>query len=341
MTDLGNIDDKSFNQGTWEGIERYREENGTISTKYLKPTGEATQDFLDAADNLFASGYEMIIAPGFKFEEAIAKLQVENPDKKFVIIDGQPRVKVDEKVDETVTDNTLAIYFAEQEAGFLAGVSAALETKTNKVGFIGGMVSSAVQKFGYGFVMGVAYANANLGTSVEVADYLYNGTFTDVAGGKTQAGGMYDKGIDIIFTAAGAVGSGVIAEGKERAEAGENVYVIGVDVDQYEYGLLSDGRSVILTSAIKRIDNAAYDAINQAVNGNFDGGKVVTLDAKSDAIGLPKENPNLSETTKSETDKIYGMMKDGSLVVPSDLAGVEKTLTEYGYNFESLNLSGE
>ena len=341
MTDLGNIDDKSFNQGTWEGIERYREENGTTSTKYLKPTGEATQDFLDAADNLFASGYEMIIAPGFKFEEAIAKLQVENPDKKFVIIDGQPRVKVDEKVDETVTDNTLAIYFAEQEAGFLAGVSAALETKTNKVGFIGGMVSSAVQKFGYGFVMGVAYANANLGTSVEVADYLYNGTFTDVAGGKTQAGGMYDKGIDIIFTAAGAVGSGVIAEGKERAEAGENVYVIGVDVDQYEDGLLSDGRSVILTSAIKRIDNAAYDAINQAVNGNFDGGKVVTLDAKSDAIGLPKENPNLSETTKSETDKIYGMMKDGSLVVPSDLAGVEKTLTEYGYNFESLNLSGE
>ena len=109
MTDLGNIDDKSFNQGTWEGIERYREENGTISTKYLKPTGEATQDFLDAADNLFASGYEMIIAPGFKFEEAIAKLQVENPDKKFVIIDGQPRVKVDEKVDETVTDNTLAL----------------------------------------------------------------------------------------------------------------------------------------------------------------------------------------------------------------------------------------
>ena len=95
------------------------------------------------------------------------------------------------------------------------------------------------------------------------------------------------------------------------------------------------------SSAIKRIDNAAYDAINQAVNGNFDGGKVVTLDAKSDAIGLPKENPNLSETTKSETDKIYGMMKDGSLVVPSDLAGVEKTLTEYGYNFESLNLSGE
>ncbi|MCI8701575.1 MAG: BMP family ABC transporter substrate-binding protein [Turicibacter sp.] len=341
MTDLGNIDDKSFNQGTWEGIERYKKDYGTIETKYLKPTGEATQDFLDAADNLISSGHEMIIAPGFKFEEAIAKLQVENPDQKFVIIDGQPRVKVDGKVDETVTDNTLAIYFAEQEAGFLAGIAAALETETNKVGFIGGMVSPAVQKFGYGFVMGVAYANANLGTNVEVADYLYNGTFTDVAGGKAQAGGMYDKGIDIIFTAAGAVGSGVIAEGKERAEAGENVYVIGVDVDQYEDGLLSDGRSVILTSAIKRIDNASYDAINQVMNGNFDGGKVVTLDAKNDAIGLPKENPNLSEVSQSETDKIYGMMKDGSLVIPSDLDGVEAKLTEYGYNFEALNLSGE
>lgn len=333
MTDSGTIDDKSFNQGTWEGIQRYEEENGTITSKYIKPAGEATQDYLEAANNLLASGHEMIIAPGFKFEEAIAQLQEENPDKKFVILDGQPT--------GGAAENTSAIYFAEQEGGFLAGVAAALETKTNKVGFIGGMVIPSVQNFGYGFAMGVAYANANLGTNVEIADYLYNGTFNDVAGGKAQAGGMYDKGIDIIFVAAGGVGNGVIAEAKERAEASKDVHVIGVDVDQYEDGLLSDGRSVILTSAIKRIDNAAYAKIDEAVKGTFKGGEVITMNAQNDGIGLPEENPNLSDATKEKLDEVLSSLKSGALSLPSELDAVKAKLTEYGYNFEALNLSGE
>ena len=333
MTDSGTIDDKSFNQGTWEGIQRYEEENGTITSKYIKPAGEATQDYLEAANNLLASGHEMIIAPGFKFEEAIAQLQEENPDKKFVILDGQPT--------GGAAENTSAIYFAEQEGGFLAGVAAALETKTNKVGFIGGMVIPSVQNFGYGFAMGVAYANANLGTNVEIADYLYNGTFNDVAGGKAQAGGMYDKGIDIIFVAAGGVGNGVIAEAKERAEASKDVHVIGVDVDQYEDGLLSDGRSVILTSAIKRIGNAAYAKIDEAVKGTFKGGEVITMNAQNDGIGLPEENPNLSDATKEKLDEVLSSLKSGALSLPSELDAVKAKLTEYGYNFEALNLSGE
>ena len=154
VTDSGTIDDKSFNQGTWEGIKRYESENGTIEAQYIKPGGEATQDYLEAADNLLAKGNELIIAPGFKFEEAIGKLQAENPETKFVILDGEP--------EGGVAENSVGIYFAEQEAGFLAGIAAALETKTGKVGFIGGMIIPAVQKFGYGFVTGVAYANANL-----------------------------------------------------------------------------------------------------------------------------------------------------------------------------------
>ena len=333
MTDSGTIDDKSFNQGTWEGIERYQEENKTIVSKYIKPSGEATQDYLEAANNLLASGHEMIIAPGFKFEAAIAQLQAENPDKKFLIIDGQPT--------GGVAENTAAIYFAEQEGGFLAGVAAALETKTNKVGFIGGMIIPSVQNFGYGFAMGVAYANANLGTNVEIADYLYNGTFDDVAGGKAQAGGMYDKGIDIVFVAAGGVGNGVINEAKTRAEAGEEVYVIGVDVDQYEEGVMSNGKSVILTSAIKRIDNAAYENIDAFVNGNFPGGQVITMDAKTNGIGLPEENPNLSESSKEKLNEVLASLKSGDLVLPNELSEVENKLAEYGYNFESLNLSGK
>ena len=333
MTDSGTIDDKSFNQGTWNGIKRYESEKGTIVSQYIQPTGESTQDYLEAASNLIAAGNEMIVAPGFKFEKAIGQLQSENPDLKFVLIDGQPT--------GGVADNTVSIYFAEQEAGFLAGVAAALETKTGKVGFIGGMILPAVQKFGYGFVMGVAYANANLGTTVEVADYLYNGTFDDVTGGQAQAGGMYDKGIDVIFVAAGGVGNGVISEAKQRAEAGEEVYVIGVDVDQYDEGIISDGSSVILTSAIKRIDNAAYDKIDELVNGEFVGGQVITMDSKNDGVGLPEENPNLSEETQTQTDNVFALIKEGTLVIPTELADVEKMLEELNFDASHLNLEGK
>ena len=333
MTDSGTIDDKSFNQGTWNGIKRYESEKGTIVSQYIQPTGESTQDYLEAASNLIAAGNEMIVAPGFKFEKAIGQLQSENPDLKFVLIDGQPT--------GGVADNTVSIYFAEQEAGFLAGVAAALETKTGKVGFIGGVILPAVQKFGYGFVMGVAYANEKLGTTVEVADYLYNGTFNDVAGGQAQAGGMYDKGIDVIFVAAGGVGNGVISEAKQRAEAGEEVYVIGVDVDQYDEGIISDGSSVILTSAIKRIDNAAYDKIDELVNGEFVGGQVITMDSKNDGVGLPEENPNLSEETQTQTDNVFALIKEGTLVIPTELADVEKMLEELNFDASHLNLEGK
>ena len=334
MTDSGTIDDKSFNQGTWEGIKRYESENGTIEAQYIKPGGEATQDYLEAADNLLAKGNELIIAPGFKFEEAIGKLQAENPETKFVILDGEP--------EGGVAENSVGIYFAEQEAGFLAGIAAALETKTGKVGFIGGMVIPAVQKFGYGFVTGVAYANANLGTNVEVADYLYNGTFYDVQGGQAQAGGMYDKGIDIIFVAAGGVGNGVITEAKTRAEAGDDVYVIGVDVDQYEDGIYNQetNESVILTSAIKRIDNAAYDKIDELVNGTFTGGQVITMDAKNDGVGLPAENPNLSEATQQAADEAFELIKNGTIVVPTELDEVTAMLEDLGFDASHLNLSG-
>ena len=334
MTDAGTIDDKSFNQGTWEGIERYQKENGTIEAQYIKPVGTSTQDYLEAGNNLLVAGNEMIVAPGYKFEEAVGQLQAENPETKFVIIDGEPT--------GGVADNSVAIYFAEQEAGFLAGIAAALETKTNKVGFIGGMVIPSVQKFGYGFVTGVAYANANLGTNVEVADYLYNGTFDDVSGGQTQAGGMYDKGIDIIFVAAGGVGNGVISEAKTRAQAGDDVKVIGVDVDQYEDGIYNKetNESVILTSAIKRIDNAAYDKIDELVNGTFTGGQVITMDAKNDGIGLPEENPNLSEATQKETDKAFDLIKTGHIVVPTELEDVKAMLDELGFDASHLNLSG-
>lgn len=328
MTDSGTIDDRSFNQATWEGIERYQEEHGTIEKQYIRPLGETTADYMQAADDLITAGNKMIVAPGFKFEEAITKLQEQYPEIKFVMIDGEPK---------TVAENTIAIYFAEHEAGFLAGVAAALQTETGKLGFIGGMKSIAVEKFGYGYVAGVAYANKHLGTNAEVVDYLYNGTFTDVAGGQAQAGSMYDKGIDIIFTAAGRVGNGVITEAKTRTEAGDKVFVIGVDVDQYELGKMSNGESVILTSAIKRVDNASYDKVDEFMKGTFKGGEVITMNAEMSGVGLPEKNPNLTEATEATAQEILEEIKAGNLVVPSNEEDVKSFLKEMDYQGSTIN----
>ena len=330
MIDSGTIDDKSFNQGTWEGILAYTKDHKGVKGQHVQPNGETTADYLSAADNLMMAGNNVIIAPGFKFEEAITELQTANPEVSFVILDGEPA---------TMAENTTAIYFAEHEAGFLAGVAAALQSQTGKVGFIGGMKIPAVERFGWGYLAGVAYANKHFGTNAEVVDYLYNGTFTDVAGGQAQAGSMYDKGIDIIFTAAGRVGSGVITEAKTRAEAGDKVYVIGVDVDQYEDGIYNQetNESVILTSALKRVDNASYTKVDEFINGTFTGGEVITMTAEVDGVGLPETNPNLTTETQETVNELLANIKAGNLVIPSTEADVQSFLSEMGYQGAKIN----
>ena len=328
MIDSGTIDDKSFNQGTWEGILAYTKDHKGVKGQHVQPNGETTADYLSAADNLMMAGNNVIIAPGFKFEEAITELQTANPEVSFVILDGEPA---------TMAENTTAIYFAEHEAGFLAGVAAALQSQTGKVGFIGGVKIPAVERFGWGYLAGVAYANENYATNVEVVDYQYQGTFYDVQGGQMMAGGMYDKGIDIIFSAAAAVGNGVINEAKARTEAGDKVYVIGVDVDQYDEGLMNDGSSVVLTSAIKRIDVAVYDTLKAYGEGNFPGGQIITMDAKTNGVGLPETNPNLTTDTQAKVDETLAEIQSGALVVPVTGEELDTFLSEVGYQANTIN----
>lgn len=331
-TDSGTIDDKSFNQGTWEGIQQYQTDYGTIDSKYLQPSGEATEDYLNTIDTLIESGYQMIITPGYKFEGAILEAQSTYPDTKFVIIDGQPNV---DYVPE-IADNTLAIFFEEQESGFYAGIAAALESKTGKVGFIGGMEIPAVQKFGWGFASGVAYANKTYGTNCEVSQYIYSGSFSDAKLGSTMAASYYDQGIDIIFAAAGGVGVGVIAEGKTRRTAGDDVWVIGVDSDQYYDGIYNDNKdSVILTSALKNLQKATYDAIDSAVNGTYEGGKAIILSTKEDAVKLPDENPNLQADTYVKYQEVYDAVKTGKVSVPGSVEDLTAFLDAQGYTTPS------
>ncbi|MBS5951840.1 MAG: BMP family ABC transporter substrate-binding protein [Clostridium sp.] len=320
VTDAGTIDDKSFNQGTWEGIEKAKEEL-KIDSNYLKPAGTTEAEYMKEIGNLYDTDYKFIVTPGFKFETAIFQAQDKYTDAKFVIIDGSPNNgKEKEERIEKVGDNSVAVFFAEEQAGFLAGVAASLELKTGDLGFIGGMEIPAVQKFNWGFQQGIKYANENLGTtmSLKAENVLYQGTFDNSAAGQQLAATMYDNGVKAIFAAAGGVGVGAINEAKARAAKGEEVWIIGVDVDQYEHGVMENGKSVILTSAIKKIDEATFNIIKDELDGKFPGGQTLTFDAKTGGIGIPEENPNLSKETTDKVADILSQIKDGKIVVSDE-----------------------
>lgn len=316
VTDAGTIDDKSFNQGTWEGVVRAGEEF-KLETKYLKPAGTTEADYMKEIGNLYDAGFKFIVCPGFKFETAIFHAQDRYKDAKFVIIDGNPHAGDFVPV---VKENTVSIFFAEHESGFVAGVATALQLKEGELGFIGGMEIPAVQKFNWGFQQGVAYANANLGTkmSIKPENVIYQGTFDNVAAGQQLAAQMYDRGVKAIFAAAGGVGVGVINEAKSRVKAGEEVWVVGVDVDQYAEGIYEGEKSVILTSAMKQISTATFDVIKAEKDGEFPGGQILTFDAKNDGIGIPAENPNLSDEVEEQVAEIYEKMKSGEIIVADE-----------------------
>ena len=323
VTDAGTIDDKSFNQGTWEGILE-AEKDMDISTKYLKPVGTTEADYMKEIGNLYDAGFRFMVTPGFKFETTIFQAQDKYPECKFVLIDGAPH-NADYSVFNTAA-NTVSIFFAEHESGFLAGVASALQIKEGEMGFIGGMEIPPVQKFNWGFQQGVAYANANFETKVvlNAENIIYQGTFSDVAAGQQLAAQMYDKGVSVIFAAAGGVGVGAINEAKSRAKSGEEVWIVGVDVDQYADGIFDGKQSIILTSAMKRIDNAAYDMIKAELSGTFPGGETLIFNAANNGVSIPAKNPNLDSDVESKVGDVFNMIKSGEVVVAAEQGSLIK-----------------
>ena len=309
ITDLSGVDDKSFNQGAWEGIGLTG-----VDKKYLIPYSLEPKDTVREISNLYDLGYRVLVAPGFNFETAIFEAQALYPDLKIILIDGTPH---NGDYNYEIGENTLCIYFTEHESGFLSGVATALHIQSGDVGFIGGMEIPAVQKFNWGFQQGILYANSQLGTSVALKpeNFIYANSFYDADLGTKLATEMYDRGVKVIFSAAGGVGVGVIGEAKKRAIQGEDVWVLGVDVDQYGDGLYAHNQSVILTSAMKYIEQATASAIESIQDGTFEGQQVITLSAAENMVGIPQENPNLSESIQSQVAQVQEDIKSGKIVV--------------------------
>ncbi len=290
VTDTGGINDKSFNQGTWEGMQQYAEEND-IEVGYTETKDQSqTEQNLNAA----AANNDIVVAAGFTSANPVYKSATANPDTDFIIIDSEP---ADDNGDSVELDNVLTYLFKEQEAGYLVGYIAGQQTESDLVGFIGGMQNPPVQRFGLGFVQGVEASNPD----AEVL-YNYTGSFDNVSLGKTTAQTMYSKGADIVFTAAGGVNAGVVEAAKDERNKDNDAWVIGVDRDMYEDGLYDGENSVILTSAVKNVGQAAYDGLTQEFDGSFTGG-VENLGLAEEGVELPEENPNLDQSLVDDAYK--------------------------------------
>ena len=317
VTDSGTIDDRSFNQGTFEGVKKAAEEFGLEYT-YLKPSGTTTTDYVTAITDLYDAGYRFVACPGFLFADAVGQVQAMYDDLNLVIIDSTPS-------GETGA-NTVAVLFKEQESGFLAGLATALKLQEGGVGFLGGMEIPSVQRFNWGFQQGVIYANENYGTKIEMdpSNFVYSGSFADIALGQQIANTIYSKGVKAIFCAAGTTGVGGLNEAKNRNLKGEEVWAVGVDVDQYYEGDLGNGKSCILTSAMKDVTGVAYDMIKALVAGTFPGGSVLNLGIAEGRACIPATNPNLTPEIEAKVAEVEALIKSGAIVVSDNGAGLIK-----------------
>lgn len=304
VTDLGTIDDKSFNQGAWEGLKQYAEEN-KISYKYYQPTEKTTQSYSETIELAIEGGAKVVVCPGYLFEEAVYLEQDKFPEIKFILLDGEPHNA--DNSDRKTNDNVMPILFQEDEPGFLAGYAIVKEGYT-KLGFMGGMAVPAVKRYGYGFLQGAEFAANELGLDSVDVIYHYTGDFSASPEAQTLATSWYNSGTEVIFGCGGGVGNSVMA----AAEAAEGKVVIGVDVDQsYE-------SESVITSALKRLSVSVYDGIKSVYDNSFKGGETTIFSAANDGIGLPMETSKFTTFTEDDYNAIYARLVEGEIAIDND-----------------------
>jgi len=306
ITDLGTIDDKSFNQGAWEGLERYAKEFD-IPHQYFQPAAQGDEAYLNAIDLAVTSGAKVIVTPGFLFEVPVYNAQDLYPDVKFVLLDGTPHNS--DYTDFKVGTNTVSVTYAEEQSGFLAGYAAVKDGYT-KLGFMGGMAVPAVIRFGYGYIQGAEAAAQELGYgdgSITVY-YYYTGTFDPSPDIQTRAAAWYNEGIEVIFSCGGGICSSIFTAAEQAGAK-----VIGVDGDQ------SDASPTVITSAMKMLPQSVYDKLANFYDGKFPGGQSVVYAADNDGVGLPMANSRFRFFDQAQYDAIFAKLVSGAVVVNNDI----------------------
>ena len=285
ITDTGGVNDESFNQSTWEGLQKAEEKYGSdkVKVKYLESTKDA--DYVPNIETFVEEDLDLIIGVGYKTADAIAEAAKNYPEKQFAVVDHAY---------EEQPENVTSLVYEDNTSSYLAGLIAGKMTETNKVAFISGMESVVLNRFQYGYMAGVKAANPDCEVVVRCAN-----SFNDAALGKSIANQMHKDGIDVIFTAAGAVGTGAIEAAKENGKM-----AIGVDTDQN--ALAPDN---VISSAMKRVDIGVYDIIEKASKGEFEGGQVTVYGLKEGGVGIaPTTSKNVPKDVldfvEAESQKI-------------------------------------
>ncbi|MEA4908211.1 MAG: BMP family ABC transporter substrate-binding protein [Chloroflexi bacterium] len=306
ITDTGGIDDRSFNATAWKGVEDAVAQLG-VEGKYLE--SQQQTDYEKNINAFLDEGCDLIVTVGFLLGDATQAAAEANPDKSFAIVDYSYDPEI---------ANVLGLTFATDQAAFMAGYVAAAATKTGKVGTFGGLQIPTVTIFMDGFAMGVDYYNAQKGTSVEVLGWdpatqtgLFTGNFESTDDGRKMGETLMDEGADVIMPVAGPVGLGTAAAVQERG----NAYIVGVDTDMTVSA--PDYAGVVLTSVVKNMDTAVFDASKAVIDGNFAGGTYVgTLE--NGGVGIPELGDAASmlpEGTADELEQIKAGIMSGDIPV--------------------------
>lgn len=318
------IDDGSFNQNCYEGIQAFLADHSDCSVTDVKE--EDYNELVPTVEGLVGD-YDVFVLPGYNFA-TVGETAEANPDVYFIVVDS---TITDSEGNTMSLDNVYTMVYSEEQSGFFAGIAAAMETTSGKVAVVNGIAYPSNVNYQFGFMSGVTYANEHYGTSaecVELASYSggtevngedvggnYVGDFADEATGKVVGESLIAEGVDVIFVAAGNAGNGVFTAAKETS----GVYVIGCDVDQYDDGANGD-TNIILTSTLKVMDTYVELKLEEIYDGTFEG-EDATLTMLSDPAGVgyvsEEGRQQLSDETLAALEEVYELEADGTIVPAS------------------------
>lgn len=294
VTDVGGVNDQSFNQSAWEGLQKAKKELG-IKASYQESKQDA--DYPTNLETLLDAKNDLIWGIGFKMADAILYQAKMNPNQKYAIIDYSYGNKTPK--------NVVGVMFKAEEPSFLAGYVAAKMSKTGVIGFVGGMSVPIIHSFQYGFKAGAKHANPKITVLEQYAE-----SFTDAAKGKAIANQMYAKKADVVFHAAGAVGDGVIEASKEQ-----NKMAVGVDRDQNYLAPKN-----VITSSMKRVDNAIFNVVKDLKGNKFFGGTTIEYGLKDGGVALAPTTAKLVPATiMKEVDELQKQIVAGKIKIPATL----------------------
>lgn len=297
ITDLGGVNDESFNQSAWMGMKQLESELGA-KVSFIESHKDA--DYAPNLEKKTDEKPDIIWGIGFLMKDPLGEVAEDNPNQLYAL--------VDDAFDEGKLPNVISVVFRAEQPSFLVGYAAANMTKTNRVGFINGMESPTMDQFKYGYMAGVKFAAAKLGKKIDV-DYALIETFSDTAKGKATALKQYTGGCDVVFHAAGQAGNGVIEAAKEV-----NRMVIGVDLDQNKLA-----PNNVITSALKNVNVAVFGISKRVMNGEKLGGTTISMGLAEGGVGIaPSSNKHLPAALLKTISELEKEIAANKIVVPAD-----------------------